>query len=249
MTATTARPRSPLLAIVTYTVRTAIHGRRWLAVLVPMVASAVLGMLSVGQGGDLRDFATVATEGLFGLVMPVACLVIGDSVLGAEIRSGTFAFTWLSPVPTWQIAVGRWIGGSIVAGVSLAASFALAAVIGGGSSTLGPLVVATLAGSFAYTALFLAVGSIARRAAVWSLAYVFLVEGLLGSALSGIAQLTPGWVTPAAYLGLADIDFDLVREGVPHGGGALVRLALIAVVGLVITSRRLRSIRLSGASD
>ena len=50
-----------------------------------------------------------------GSCMPVTCLVVGDAVLGAEIRSGAFAFTWLSPVPTWQIVLGRWIGGSIVA--------------------------------------------------------------------------------------------------------------------------------------
>src|SRR5690606_30156833 len=131
MTAPTIRPRPPIVAIIGYTLRTSVHGRRWMGVLVPAIASVVLGILALGQGGDLSDFAPVASNGLFGLVMPVTCLVIGDSVLGSEIRSGTFAFTWLSPLPTWQIAVGRWIGGGVVAATSLAASFALAAAIGG----------------------------------------------------------------------------------------------------------------------
>ena len=57
--------------------------------------------------------------------------IIGDSVLGAEVRAGTFHFTWLSPTPTWQIVLGRWVGGSFVALVTIAPAAALAAVIAG----------------------------------------------------------------------------------------------------------------------
>ena len=73
-------------------------------------------------------FANVAAEGIFSLLMPIAALVIGDAVLGAEVRAGTFHFTWLSPVPIWQIVVGRWLGGSFVALVTIAPATALAAV-------------------------------------------------------------------------------------------------------------------------
>ena len=76
-------------------------------------------------------FANVAAEGIFGLMLPIAALIIGDAVLGAEVRGGTFHFTWLSPAPTWQIVLGRWLGGSLVALVTIAPACALAAVVAG----------------------------------------------------------------------------------------------------------------------
>ena len=130
--------------------------------------------------------------------------MIGDSVLGAEVRAGTFHFTWLSPTPTWQIVLGRWVGGSIVALITIAPACALAAVIAGAPSAAGPAYIAAAVGSVAYVALFIAIGCLTRRTAVWSLAIVFLVERLLGAALTGIAQLSPTWESRAIFVGYLD---------------------------------------------
>ena len=101
----------------------------------------------------------------------------------------------------------------------------------------------------AYIAVFIAIGCIAKRAAVWSLAFVFLVERLLGGALSGIAQLSPSWVARAAFLGLTDGREDFMRDGIPQGTAALVRLVLITVVALALAANRLRHLRLTGSAD
>lgn len=245
-----AGPATPLIAIVRYTLRAAIPGRRWLGILVPCAAAVLFGALSRGLGGDLEDqFADMAAVALFGLVLPVTCLVVGDAVLGAEVRSGAFTFTWLSPVPAWQVVVGRWLGGSIVAIGCLAAAFAVSAVVAGAGSSTGAAVVSVAFGALAYVAVFLAIGCITRRAAVWSLAFVFLVERLLGAALSGIAQLSPSWEARAAFVELADAPSSLDRSGIPSGTWALVRLVLIAAVALALASVRLRRIRLGGSAD
>jgi hypothetical protein len=240
----------PLLAIVLYTLRTSMPGKRWVGALLPCLAAVLFGLLVQSTGGDpTDDFARVASLALFGLVMPVTCLVVGDAVLGAEVRSGSFAFTWLSPVPTWQIALGRWIGGAIVAGSCLAVAFALAAVVAGASGSAGAVAIAGVFGALAYVAVFIAIGCVARRAAVWSLAFVFLVERLLGAALSGIAQLSPSWVARAAFVDMAEAPPSLVRAGVPHGTAALIRLLLITAVALAIASSRLRRLKISGSAD
>jgi ABC-type transport system involved in multi-copper enzyme maturation permease subunit len=174
---------------------------------------------------------------------------VGDAVLGSEVRSGSFTFTWMSPVPTWQIVLGRWTGGTIVAAGALGIAFAAAAVVAGVAESAVPVAIGAAFGAGAYVAVFLAIGCIARRAAVWSLAFVFLVERLLGAALAGVAQLSPSWEARAAFTGLADGPSSLVREGIPDGWAAVVRLVLIAIVALVLASIRLRSIRLSGSSD
>ena len=89
-----ARPRSPFVAILVYTWRSCFPRKRWMAVLVPCAGALLFGLLAraVDETAE-RAFATVAADGIFGLVVPIAALVIGDSVLGAEVRAGTFHFT------------------------------------------------------------------------------------------------------------------------------------------------------------
>jgi ABC-type transport system involved in multi-copper enzyme maturation permease subunit len=245
------RRRPPFVAIVVYTLQSCVPPRRWVAVLLPCAGALLFGLLA--RAVDLtpeRAFANVAAEGIFALVMPIAALVIGDSVLGAEVRAGTFHFTWLSPAPTWQIVLGRWLGGSFVALVTIAPASAIAAVVAGASASAGPAFVAAAVGSVSYVALFIAIGCLTRRTAVWSLAVVFLVERLLGAALTGIAQLSPTWESRAIFVGYVDNPPDrLIREGIPQGGGAIVRLLIVSVVALVVANWRMGHMRLSGASD
>jgi ABC-type transport system involved in multi-copper enzyme maturation permease subunit len=245
------RPRSRFVAILLYTLRSCVPPRRWAAILLPCAGALLFGLLARAvDARPERAFANVAAEGIFSLVMPIAALVIGDSVLGAEVRAGTFHFTWLSPTATWQIVLGRWLGGSMVALVTIAPASALAAVIAGAPSSAWPAFVAAAVGSVTYVALFIAVGCITRRTAVWSLAIVFLVERLLGAALTGIAQLSPTWESRAIFVGLLDNPPDrLIRDGIPQGGAAIVRLIIVAAISLLIANWQMRHMRLSGASD
>ena len=245
------KPRSRFLAIVRYTLQSCLPPRRWAAILLPCVGALLFGLLSLAVNVSReRAFANIATEAIFGLAMPVAALIIGDSVLGAEVRAGTFHFTWLSPAPTWQIVLGRWLGGCLVALVTIGPACGLAAVIAGVPDHVVPAFVASVVGSITYVALFIAIGCITRRTAVWSLALVFLVERLLGAALTGIAQVSPTWESRAIFIDfIDDPPSRLIRDGIPQGGDAIVRLALVALVALVLANWRMRHMRLSGAAD
>jgi ABC-type transport system involved in multi-copper enzyme maturation permease subunit len=215
-----------------------------------LCAAAVLLGLAARPLQELPDdaFALIAKGGLFSLVLPLAGLLVGDAVLGAEVRRGTFHFTWLSPVPVSRIAMARWIGGSLVLIATIAPAFALAAFVAGAPDSAVPAAAGAALGSVAYVAVLEAIGAAFRRAAVISLALVFLLERLLGTALDGIAQWSPQWVGLSAYTGWApDVSS---RSGVPSGGGAAVRLLLITVVGLALATWRLRKITLaSGSAD
>jgi ABC-type transport system involved in multi-copper enzyme maturation permease subunit len=220
-------------------------------VLLPCAGALLFGLLALAIDDTAeRAFANVAAEGIFGLMMPIAALVIGDSVLGAEVRAGTFQFTWLSPTPIWQIVLGRWSGGSIVVLVTIVPACGLAAVVAGTPESAGPALLAAAAGGLTYLAVFIAIGCLTRRTAVWSLAFVFLVERLLGAALTGIAQLSPTWESRAIFVGyLDDVPDRLVREGIPQGSGAVVRLLLVTVVALAVANWRMGHMRFSGPSD
>jgi len=245
------RPGRRFFAILRYTLQSCFPPRRWVAVLMPCAGALLFGLLALTVDDTAqRAFANVAAEGIFGLVMPIAALIIGDSVLGAEVRAGTFHFTWLSPTPIWQIVVGRWLGGSLVALFTIVPACTAAAYIAGSPESAWPTLVAAAAGSVSYVAIFIAIGCLTRRAAVWSLAFVFFVERLLGAALTGIAQLSPTWESRAIFVAwIDDAPSRLVRDGIPQGGAAIFRLALVTIVALALAIWRMRHMRMVGASD
>src|SRR4051812_49253722 len=116
----TGRPRWRLGVLVAYTLRSCVGPRRWLGCLLPCAGALLFGVLAHAMKEAAPEaFARVAADGIFALVVPIVALVIGDAVLGAEVRSGVFHFTWLTPTPLTQIVIGRWIGGSIVAMVTI----------------------------------------------------------------------------------------------------------------------------------
>ncbi|HEV3496090.1 MAG TPA: hypothetical protein VHA34_07065 [Actinomycetes bacterium] len=218
--------------------------------LLPLAGDVLFGVLSrLPDEAAATAFAQVGGAALHSLVLPITCLVIGDAILGAEIRSGVFSFTWLSPVRHATIVGGRWLGGWLIAAVILGPAAVAAALVAGAPESAGPAVVAVLAGAAAYLALFVAVGASFRRPVVWSLALVILVERLLGAALDGIAQLSPGWLAQAVLVGLTGAADDLERDGIPHGWAAVGRLVLVTAVGLAVATHRLRSLRPASAAD
>jgi ABC-type transport system involved in multi-copper enzyme maturation permease subunit len=245
------RRRSPFVAILVYTLRSCFPRKRWMAIIVPSAGALLFGLLAHAINDTApRAFADVAADGIFGLVVPIVALVIGDSVLGAEVRAGTFHFTWLTPTPTWKIVLGRWTGGAVVALVTIAPACALAAVVAGAPASAGPTFVAAAIGSVSYVAVFIAIASLTRRTAVWSLTFVFLVERLLGTALTGIAQLSPTWESRATFVGLIHHAPDrVVRTGIPGGGAAIVRLLIVTAVVLAVAIWRMAHMRMAGASD
>ena len=241
---------SAATAALGYTLRVSIPPKRWWTLALPCVGAILLGLLSLTSDASPAEvFPHIADVGLFALLIPIGCLVIGDAVLGAEIRAGTFHFTWLTPVPVRTIVLARWFGGWLIALVTLVPAVVLSALAGQNPASAAPLALATAAGSAAYIALFVLVGCMTKRAAVWSLAIVFLVERLLGAALSGIAQLSPMWLGRSVYAGLCDDASFLIREGVPSGWSAGVRLVVLTVAMLALATWRLRHLRITGASD
>jgi hypothetical protein len=243
---------SPFVAVVSYTLRACLPARRWFGVLLPCAGALLFGWLSSTDSRSAEAaFGDVAEIGLFGLVLPLTCLVIGDAVLGADIRAGTFPLTWLSPVPFGAIVAGRWLGGWLVALVSLVPALVLATVVAGVPEGAAAMAVAGAVGSAAYLGLFVMLGASVRRAAVWSLAVVFLGERLLGGVLSGIAQMSPMWESQQVYAGLADDHggWRLLRDGTPNGWSAVIRLAVVAIVTLALASWWIRRLKPSGGDQ
>ncbi len=244
-----ALPR-PFLAAFVYALRVCVPPKRAVLLALPCVGALLFGLLArtVNEPTPAGRFNTISGA-LFGLILPLACLVVGDAVLGAEVRAGTFGLTWLSPVRFSTIVLTRWSAGWLVAAGALVPAMALSAAIAGVPEAIAPLALAVLAGTAAYLALFVFIGATFRRAAWWSLAIVLLGERLLGAVLTGIAQLSPQWLTTMVYAGLGPDAGWLKRAGMPTGGAAVGRLALLTVVFVLLAVRQIRRLRLTGVGE
>jgi ABC-2 type transport system permease protein len=244
-----ALPR-PFAAAFVYALRVCVPPKRAALLALPCAGALLFGLLArtVDEPTPALRFDTISGA-LFGLILPLACLVVGDAVLGAEVRAGTFGLTWLSPVRFSTIVLARWSAGWLVAAGALAPALALSAVIAGVPEAVAPIALAAVAGTAAYLALFVLLGAAFRRAVWWSLAIVLLGEHLLGGVLAGIAQLSPQWLATMVYAGLGPEADGLERAGMPTGGAAVGRLALLTVVFLLLAVRRIRRLRLAGGGD
>ena len=175
-----------------------------------------------------------------GWSMPIAALVIGDSVLGAEVRAGTFHFTWLSPTPTWQIVLGRWIGGSIVALVTIAP--ACRARRGGRRRAVERRAGVHRRGGrqrrrTSPCSSPSAASPGAPRCGRWR--SCSSIERLLGAALTGIAQLSPTWESRAIFVGLLDDPPEPPRSATASRRAATPSCASLIVTVVALVARQL----------
>ena len=240
----------PFAAAFVYALRVCVPPKRAALLALPCVGAVLFGLLAraIDEPTAAYRFSAVAGA-LFGLILPLACLVVGDAVLGAEVRAGTFGLTWLSPVRFPTIVLARWSAGWLIAAGALVPAMALSALIAGVPEAVGPIALATVAGTAAYLALFVLIGAAFKRAAWWSLAIVLLGERLLGGVLPGIAQFSPQWLATMVYAGLGPSTGELERAGMPTGVAAVGRLALLTVVFVLLAVWRIRRLRLAGSVE
>jgi ABC-type transport system involved in cytochrome c biogenesis permease component len=246
-----ARPLpGPFAAAFVYALRICVPPKRALLLALPCAGALLFGLLArtVGEPTPSLRFATLSGA-LFGLVLPLASLVVGDAVLGAEVRAGTFGLTWLSPVRFSTIVLARWAAGWLVAVAALVPAMALSALIAGAPEAIGALTISVVAGTAAYVALFVFLGAAFKRAAWWSLAIVLIGERLLGGVLTGVAQLSPQWLATMVYAGLGPAGAELERGGMPLGMAAVVRLAVLTVVFVVLAVWRIRRFKIAHVGE
>jgi hypothetical protein len=153
----------PFVASIGYAVRACVPPKRWALLALPVAAAVLFAVLvelegspaldpRIARGDDLRALL----EALQTLVVPFACLIVGDAVLGAERRSGLLTLTWLSPAPFATVVGGRFLGAWGVVNVALVPAVVVAFAIIGELEGAGVLVLATVASSAAYLAIFMA---------------------------------------------------------------------------------------------
>jgi len=239
-------------AITSTTVKQLLGVRRMIVFGLAELAPAGVFLLmtqTLAQEAALDRFLGMVAALYFPLLVPIVTLIVAASALGDERRDGTLSFLVLRPIPRSVIALSKFGGAVIVAaGLNVFGAVALTVVYGiesGSWSLVVPLAVGGAFASIVYASLFVPLGFFTDRAVLAGLAFVFIFENAVVSALSGLSSLSPWRIGLSAFAGLAPggVKAELAEFGAANlssFGASLFWTVLIAVLSIGATTMVLR---------
>ncbi len=241
-----------LRAITGATVRQVLGLRRaiifGLAALAPALVFLLTAQALVDEAA-LDRFLGMVVGLYFPLLVPIVALIISASALGDERRDGTLSFLVLRPIPRSVISGSKLLGAVLVAsGLNALGGAALGIVYGvetGSWDVVVPLVVGGIVASIVYASLFVPLGFFTDRAVLVGLAFVFIFENGVVSALSGLSSLSPWRVGMSAFSGLVpdSVAAQLTDIGIVNLSGlgsTLSSTVIIAALSIAATTLVLR---------
>jgi len=183
-----------------------------------------------------------------GFSYSIAALILTVATLREERDQGTLPYIYMRPISRSSLAISSLLAGTAAALVmavggwlaTLIATLAVGADIG---VALPGLALFTTAG-IGYAALFVPLGYLVPRAILAGLGYIIVVESIVASAVSGLAQFSVWRIAVSIYADLATvvgIDAEEILNGVTPGvGGGLAKIGGVVAVGLVVLIWALR---------
>ena len=236
---------NPVVASITLR---AVFGRRRALVfgLPPLVLILITVLLKASHpanganwpGHLLGDFG-------FSVILPLTALIIGTSVLGAEIDDGSVVHLLATPVRRSSVIASKFAVAVALTILFAAVPELIAGVIASGTAgrfAIG-VFVGALAGSVIYNALFVMVSVLTTRAIAVGLLYVLVWEVVLGNFVSGARVLS----VEQYSLGVANsIARDSALNAALNLRTALIMGVIVTAVALVIATRRLSVFSLKG---
>jgi ABC-2 type transport system permease protein len=179
------------------------------------------------------------------VVLPLTALIIGTSVLGAEIDDGSVVHLLATPVPRSTVILTKFAVGTGLTMIFAAVPELLAGLIATGGATrlaIG-LFAGALAGSVIYNALFVMISVLTTRAIAVGLLYLLVWESLLSNVVGGVRVLS----VEQYSLGIANsIARDANLDAHLGLATAVIMGALVTVVTLALAIRRLAAFSLKG---
>jgi ABC-2 type transport system permease protein len=231
--------------IISVTFRATMGRRRALLFAVPaVVLIAVAALLAAtAHGGSWRpeflgDFG-------FTIVLPLTSLIIGTSVLGAEIDDGSVVHLLATPVPRSQVVLSKFV---VAAGLTILLGaipeYLGAAIAAGPGSRLAlGLLAGALAAAVIYNALFVMLSALTTRAIAIGLIYLLVWEGLLANLVPGVGLLSAGQYSLSIANGIASNKSLHAHLTVTT---AVVMGLIVTVAALVICTRKLAVFSIRG---
>jgi ABC-2 type transport system permease protein len=229
------------------TLRATLSRKRALLFALPAVILIGLSSLltETAQGNDWQP-VLLGTFG-YSVLLALTALLVGGSVLGAEIEDGSIVHLLATPVSRRSVVLTKYLLAVALTIVLAAVPEYLAAAIasGAGSKLAIGLFVGALAGSVIYNALFvmLTAAFSPGRALAFGLLYVLVWEGLLANLVPGVGLLSAGHYSLAIANSIAH---DAALHANLTTGTAVGLGVVVTVAALVLAVQRLSTFSLKG---
>ena len=256
---------NPTVAWITF--RATMGRRRALLFLIPAVILIVITVALKISRPPARPWPShvLGTFG-FSVLLPLTALIIGSSVLGAEIDDGSIIHLLATPVRRSSVIITKFIVATALTIAFAAIPELIAALISGGgyaapTATGGPgspltagalignsgfaigLFVGAVVGAVIYNAIFIMVSAATTRAIAVGLLYVLVWETLLSNFVSGVRLLSVSHYS----LGIANAiahDNSLMAGIAP--ATAIIMGAIVTVGALALAINLLSGFTLKG---
>jgi ABC-2 type transport system permease protein len=227
------------------TLRATLGRRRALLFAIPpVILIGITVILRAGHPPNDQWAYVVLGDFGFSVLLPLTALIIGTSVLGAEIDDGSIVHLLATPVSRTSVILTKFAVASVLTMTFAAIPELIAGLIAptGGKLAIA-LLVGAIAGSVVYSAIFVMASAVTSRAIAIGLLYVLIWEGLLSNIIGGVRILSAGHYA----LGIANgIDQNTnLRAGLSLDT-AIVMAVIVTVAALWLGIRRLSSFGVSG---
>jgi ABC-2 type transport system permease protein len=219
--------------------------RAFLFAVTPVILLLVTTALKLSNPADKSWPADIVGTFGFSVVLPLTALIIGTSVLGAEIDDGSIVHLLATPVRRSSVIITKFAVAAVLTMIFVAVPELLAGLIAtGGVTRLAIGVFAgAMTGSVIYNAVFVLVSVLTTRAIAVGLLYLLVWEGLLGNLVSGASELSVGQYS----LGVANsIARDQALNAHLTLGTVVVAGLIVTVAALALAIRRLAAFSLKG---
>jgi ABC-2 type transport system permease protein len=219
--------------------------RAFLFAITPVILLLVTTALKLSNPADKSWPADILGAFGFSVVLPLTALIIGTSVLGAEIDDGSIVHLLATPVRRSSVIITKFAVAAGLTMIFVAVPELLAGLIAtGGVTRLAIGVFAgAMTGSVIYNAVFVLVSVLTTRAIAVGLLYLLVWEGLLGNLVSGASELSVGQYS----LGVANsIARDQALNAHLTLGTVVVAGLIVTVAALALAIRRLAAFSLKG---
>lgn len=217
-------------------------------VLLPILFALVFASRGALSGDPVTFLVDRYDQLVLSLAVPVLALLLGTSAFTAESNDGTLMYLVTTTTPRWWIVLVRILFAAVFsAALSFVAVWGAGRIATGASDPLHvtyAFSVAAALGAATYAAGFTAVALLTKRALVGGLAYVLFWEGILSTTFPALNFLSVRQWMLAVAASLTDATSERLASG-PSLRAALIGSAAVAVVSLVIATRRLARPRLS----
>lgn len=213
---------------------------------------AFIFMISSGnQGGNalLESFIGIGVGLFYFVAVPVVTLILSASALGDERRDQTLSYIVLRPIRRGIIAASK-LAAAVLAAYVFTGTGALAMGIAYGLRSsdwnyVVPMLVSAGVATIVYAAVFVPLGYLSERSTLIGLAYVFIWEGAIVSAIGSLANTSPWRIGFTAFLALAPEEAQFVEADLgivdPNLGSTIITVAVFIALSLAVTSWILRN--------